>query len=81
MDYEFRIQLLEKETAHLKEMQRLLGDDADVTDDRLDKSQAITGGLVESMVELRSNVVHFAKKVDDLVEALPREPRNGKGTV
>jgi predicted nuclease with TOPRIM domain len=95
MDYEFRIQLLEKETTHLKEMQRLLGDHTDITDDRLDKLQAITGGLVESMVELRTNVVqltvtvdklatkvdHFAKKVDELVEALLREPRNGKGSL
>jgi len=75
-------------------MQGLLSDHADITDDRLDKLQAITGGLVESMVELWTNVVQltvtvdkmatkvdrFAKNVDDLVEALLREPRNGKGS-
>jgi hypothetical protein len=37
-------------------MRRLLGDQADITGDRLDKVQAITGGHVDSLAELRANV-------------------------
>jgi hypothetical protein len=88
VDYEFRIKLLETETAHLKEMQHLLGAHQDITDERMDKMGSIASGLLESMVELRNavmqttvDVAKLAKKVDDLVDALLKEPRNGKGTL
>src|SRR6266542_191320 len=41
MDYEFRIAWAEKELAHLKEMQALSADRQNITDDRLDRMQAI----------------------------------------
>ena len=95
MDYEFRIKLLETETAHLKEMQHLLGAHQDITDARLDKMQSVVTGLLDSMVELRNAVMQttvavaktstdldkLTRKVDDLVDALLKEPRNGKGSV
>jgi len=74
MDYEFRIKLLEAETAHLKEMQQLLGNHQDITDARLDKMGSIVSSLLQSMVELRNVVVQtsadvakLAKTVDDLI--------------
>jgi hypothetical protein len=85
MDYEFRIKLLETETAHLKEMQQLLGAHQAITDTRLEHWERIIGGLVElskeNTTQIAANTVQIASlaaKLDKLVEALLREPRNGK---
>ena len=74
MGYEFRIKLLEAETAHLKEMQQLLSSHQDITDARLEKMDSIAGSLLQSMVELRSlvgqtsaDVGKLAKVVDGLI--------------
>ncbi len=55
-----------RETAHLKELRRLLGDYADIADDWLDKLQVISGVLVDGMVELRTNVAQLVVIVDKL---------------
>ena len=84
VDYEFRIKLLEKETAHLKEMQTLLGQGEDVADDRLDKTQAIlatVGTRLQEIAEAHNNLTidldRLDKKFEALVDLLLHQPRNG----
>jgi hypothetical protein len=84
MDYEYRIQLLEKETAHLREMQRLAIDRQDTADMRLDKLGEIAHLLASKIDTLASTVDTLASKVDTLavkmdsfIDMMLRQPHNG----
>jgi hypothetical protein len=77
MDYEFRIQLLEKETAHLREMQQLSIQRQDTTDMRLDKLGEITHLLVESTTLLGSKIDALVTRMDSFLDTALRPPHNG----
>ena len=83
MDYEFRIQLLEKETTHLREMQRMI-ERQDAADARLDRLGEITQSLAESTTRLGvnidtlgANIDILVTKMDTFIDTLLRQPRNG----
>ena len=69
MDYEYRIQLLEKETAHLREMQRLAIDRQDTADMRLDKLGEITHLLA-------SKIDTLVTKMDSFIDMVLHQPHN-----
>jgi hypothetical protein len=84
MDYEFRIQLLEKETTHLREMQRMMIERQDAADARLDRLGEITQSLAESTTRLGvnidtlgANIDTLVTKMDTFIDTLLRQPRNG----
>jgi hypothetical protein len=53
MDYEFRIKLLETETAHLKAMQKLIAGHEDITDNRLGNCEDIIRDRLGSLEKTR----------------------------
>ncbi|MFN0165572.1 MAG: hypothetical protein ACKV22_03995 [Bryobacteraceae bacterium] len=77
MDYEFRIHLLETETAHLKEMLQIARERQDTADNRLDRLQSITLNAANTVDKLAATVDVLAGKMDALVEALLRQHSNG----
>lgn len=84
MDYEFRIQLAERELAHLKELQQMQRSHLDTHDQSI---EAIHGNLAllisannataQNLESLTARVDTLATKIDTLVDALLRQPRNG----
>ena len=85
MDYEFRIKLLETETAHLREMQKLIQDHEDITDNRLTQWEAIIKGLVatsDNLVKISAentvNIAALGSKIDKLVDGMLHTGGNGK---
>ena len=70
MDYEYRIQLREKETAHLREMQRLAIERQDTADMRLDKLGEITHLLA-------SKIDTLVTKMDSFIDIVLHQPHNG----
>ena len=86
MDYEYQILRHEKELAHLREMQQLLGDHQDTTDRRLDKIQEMLHDAAEALVSLtaqaattRADLQTLGAHLDALIKALGRQHPNGQG--
>lgn len=84
MDYEFRITLLEKELAHVRELQQLRGGRQDINDERLDKCQALVIETAtnlsrcEAVVEsLGGKLDHLTADVDRLVKLMLGQKTNG----
>ena len=78
VDYEFRILMLEKETAHLREMKDLHSARMDAHQGSLDTIEGLLRENSCQLVTLTANVNTLAGKVDALVSALLREHPNGK---
>jgi hypothetical protein len=85
MDYEYRIKLLETETAHLREMQKLIEGHEDTTDAGLKHASDAIAGLMrlsaENTSQIAANSVAIAQlgiKVDQLVDAMLHTGGNGK---
>jgi hypothetical protein len=77
MDYEFRIKLLEQETAHFREMQKLLRERQDTTDERMDKLQALSKETLEAVAALTGNITILAAKVDQIADMILGKRSNG----
>jgi predicted RecB family endonuclease len=91
MDYEFRIKLLEQDTAHLREMWTLVRERQNINDVRLDKLQALSKETIESLAALQTmsrnnveaiaaltaNITTLAAKVDRIADTILGERRNG----
>ena len=94
MDYEFRIKLLETETAHLRAMQKLIEGHEDITDNSLKYASDAIAGLLritsETTANVAANTIAIAAignridklgiKVDQLVDAMLHTGGNGKPT-
>jgi len=87
MDYEFRIKLLETETAHLRAMQKLIEGHEDITDNSLKYASDAIAGLLRITSETTANVAAntlaiaaLGRKVDQLVDAMLHTGGNGKPT-
>ena len=77
-DYEFRITMLEKETAHLREMKDLHSARMDAHQNSLDTIEGLLRENSRQLVDLTGTVTVLAGKVDALVSALLRDHSNGK---
>jgi hypothetical protein len=77
MDYEFKILLLEKETAHLREMQALTRAHVDVHDTTLASLEQIALRTERNLEAISAHVEALAAKLEALVAALLREHPNG----
>lgn len=77
MDYEYRILLAEKELAHLKEMQKLLGQHQDTTDLRLAKIQEMLHDAIAAITSLTAQVAATSADLQTLVKALGWQHPNG----
>lgn len=77
MDYEFKILLLEKETAHLREMQALMRTHLDAHDTTLKSLEAIMLRTEGNLERISSNMESLTEKLAALIAALLREHPNG----
>ena len=78
MDYEFRIKVLEQETAHLTAMKDIARERQDTTDNRLTKLEAISLENAETVKSLAESVLSLVGRMDQLIEAMTAQRRNGK---
>jgi hypothetical protein len=93
VDYEFRIKSLERETAHLKEMQELSRERHDTSDERLTLIQEILATVGQRLQELvgAQNNLFIAQekltldqsvteqKLQQLIDIIIRGQQNGHG--
>ena len=86
MDYEFRIKLLEKETAHLKEMQEISRERHDTSEERLTLMQEILGAVtsrIQEVVEVQNQLAVDQRvteqKLQQLIDLMIRGQQNGHG--
>jgi len=79
MDYEFSIQLLQKEAAHLKEMQDIARQRQDLTDQRLERIQDLLIQAATNIRDLTAAQATTDRNLKDLIEALLHRPTNGHG--
>jgi hypothetical protein len=86
VDYEFRIKLLERETAHLKEMQEISRDRHDTHDERLTLIQQILGAVssrIQEVVEVQNQLAVDQRvteqKLQQLIDVLLGGQQNGHG--
>jgi len=86
VDYEFRIKLLEKETAHLKEMQEISRERHDTSEERLTLMQEILGAVtsrIQEVVEVQNQLAVDQRvteqKLQQLIDLMIRGQQNGHG--
>jgi len=77
MDWEFKIQVMERELAHLREMKDLHNARLNAGDARHDALEALVTDLGKSVTQLTVNVTVLAAKIDTLVQALLAPHSNG----
>ncbi len=85
MDYEFHIQLAEKELAHLREMQPLMRSHQEAHDrsftvvgSRLDRIEENLENVTSVLKELSLAQAATEQKLQGLIEILTRGERNGR---
>lgn len=77
MNYEFRIELAEKELAHLREMQSLIRARQDAYDQAVDAAIARFTRIEENLEKLTAAQLVTEQKLQSLIAILAREHGNG----
>lgn len=79
MDYQFRIELAEKELAHLREMQTLIRARQDAHEQSLDASAKRFERIEITLEKLAAAQLVTEQKLQSLITLLVREHGNGGG--
>lgn len=78
IDYEFRILVIEKELAHLKEMQNLIRLHQDAHDQSLGAVENILERIESNVEKLSAAQLITEQRLQNLIDVLAREHSNGK---